>query len=154
MSDIWLVAIGVLDYMRNGTINRFQIIILIFVIYALTAGKKDFKRLDRWIQKKISRWKGNPESKFDEPQSLNNKDHARSQRRKFYIHLIIFVALQVVFILFTDYNLSSIPELIHKLDSIDSDNSNQVMEIMSGVSGISLIWTISIFIHFIISFFP
>ncbi|QKY71245.1 hypothetical protein [Lentibacillus sp. CBA3610] len=154
-SDLWLVTIGILDYMRSGTFDRFQIIIVIFVIYALTAGKKDFRRLDRWIQRKIARLKGDEVSEIDggSERHLYGKEHAKSERKKFYGHFLIFVAIHVGFIFFLGYHPSSLVELIHNLDAIDKDDSlKQVTKLISGTSGISAIWTLILVIDFLWTF--
>lgn len=58
LSDLWLVTLGMLDYMRTGHFNTFQIIIIIAVIYAFTEGKKDIKKLDRFVNRTVHKWKG------------------------------------------------------------------------------------------------
>lgn len=154
-SDLWLVTIGILDYIRSGTIDRFQIIIVIIVIYALTAGKKDFKRLDRWIQKKVAHWKGQAAPEFDDEfgQRLNGKEYAKSERKKFYVHFLIFIGIHVCFILFFGYDPSSLLELIRDLDALDKENSSkQVVKLINGISGISAIWSLILVIDFVYSF--
>src|SRR5690625_143590 len=42
-------------YRETGEITTFQIIIAIFLIYAVTFGISDFKRLDRYIKQKVGK---------------------------------------------------------------------------------------------------
>ncbi len=39
-------------YRETGEISSLQIIITIFVLYAITFGYQDFRKLDRWMKKK------------------------------------------------------------------------------------------------------
>src|SRR5690625_1471276 len=58
IADLFL---GWVDYQQTGEFSLFQIIVVIFVIYAVTSGRSDFQRLDAWVQRKIAAWKGEPE---------------------------------------------------------------------------------------------
>ncbi|MED4164631.1 hypothetical protein P4642_18305, partial [Halalkalibacterium halodurans] len=44
-------------YNKTGEISTLQIIITVFVLYAITFGIGDFKKLDRWMRQKIGGWK-------------------------------------------------------------------------------------------------
>ncbi|GGA36565.1 hypothetical protein GCM10007416_06860 [Kroppenstedtia guangzhouensis] len=149
LSDLWLATIGVLDYMRTGHLNQFQIIIGIALIYALTAGKKDFKRLDRWIQRKVAVWKGEePPKSDDKPERrLYGKEHAKSERKKFYVHFFLFVAAHFAFALFFDYVPSEVVKWLRHLDVNFSLNDES-----ESISRISAIWVKVLIIDFIWSF--
>ncbi|GGJ45347.1 hypothetical protein [Virgibacillus salexigens] len=56
LSDLWLLTLGILDFMRTGHFNTFQIIIIIAVIYAFTEGKKDIKKIDGFVNRTITKW--------------------------------------------------------------------------------------------------
>src|SRR5690625_1957259 len=51
LSDLWLLALGVLDYIETGSIDAFQIVIVVVLIYAFIAGKSDLKKLVRLIKR-------------------------------------------------------------------------------------------------------
>src|SRR5690625_7332338 len=53
LSDLWLLALGVLDYIETGSIDAFQIVIVVVLIYVFTAGKSDLQKLDRMIKRKF-----------------------------------------------------------------------------------------------------
>lgn len=67
LSDSWLVLIGMLDYAHTKSIDLFHIVTMLFLLYALTIGKKDIKKLDEQIKEKVAKWKGrSPDQDQDE----------------------------------------------------------------------------------------
>src|SRR5690625_3215685 len=38
LSDLWLLTLGVIDYVKLGSIDAFQIVIIVVLIYAFTVG--------------------------------------------------------------------------------------------------------------------
>src|SRR5690625_667073 len=50
-------ALAFYIYQITGEISTFQIIIGVFVFYALTFGIFDFLKLDRWMRRKIGTWR-------------------------------------------------------------------------------------------------
>jgi len=93
IADIFL---GWVDYQQTGEFSSFQIIIVIFVIYAVTSGRSDFQRLDGWVQRKIASWKGEPEPEpisTVKPVPKYGKEHAKHERHGWYSHAIIFLQL-------------------------------------------------------------
>lgn len=87
-------------YFETGEISTFQIVIAVFIVYALTFGINDFLKLDQWMRIKIGKFRG--------VDLLTEKDHkiikrnedpryiARKNRISAYIHLMIFVIGQSV----------------------------------------------------------
>jgi hypothetical protein len=49
-----LLALAVWDFASTGNVNAYTIFIGALLAYALTAGKKDMKRLDAWMSRKLS----------------------------------------------------------------------------------------------------
>jgi hypothetical protein len=49
-----LVALAVWDFAANGNVSTYTIFIGAILVYALTAGKRDMKRLDAWMERKLS----------------------------------------------------------------------------------------------------
>jgi hypothetical protein len=49
-----LLALGVWDFAKNGTVNAYTLFIGAIVLYSLTAGKRDLKRLDAWMSRKLT----------------------------------------------------------------------------------------------------
>lgn len=52
ISDLWLLILAVIVYLKTGEIDTFQIIILLALIYGFTEGKKDLKKLDIYFEKR------------------------------------------------------------------------------------------------------
>lgn len=114
LSQLFLVAFvcmivleGVLAlavYRATGEIDTFQIVILVFIVYAFTFGIGDFKRLDRWIKQKVGHWQGvdllTDEDKQIMQQQKDPIYRARKYRREWFIHTIIFVLAHVFFFIF------------------------------------------------------
>lgn len=89
-------------FQKTGEISTLQIIISIFVLYAVTFGIGDFKKFDRWMRQRIGKWKG-IDLLTDKDRHLVNmqKDPsyvARRYRRSSYIHIVLFLTAQVIFI--------------------------------------------------------
>src|SRR5690625_599427 len=80
LSDLWLLALGVLDYIETGSIDAFQIVIVVVLIYVFTAGKSDLQKLDRMIKRKFEKRK-NP-SLNNEINSHNNTIDVFKERKK------------------------------------------------------------------------
>jgi hypothetical protein len=52
-----IVALGIVYWVKTGEISTYQFLIAGLVIYAVTIGREDARRLDRWLGAKISRWR-------------------------------------------------------------------------------------------------
>lgn len=65
--------LGVLIYRVTGEFSTFQIIIIIFVLYACTFGIFDFIKLDRWMRRKIGNWRGIDLLTETDHQAIENK---------------------------------------------------------------------------------
>lgn len=102
LSDLWLLVIGILDYRNTGEFDTFQIIIIIFLLYAFTFGKNDIKKLDRWIRRAIKKWKGIPLDESDVGENLYGMAYAFNQGKEFALHAILFVVAIMVFSFFAD----------------------------------------------------
>jgi hypothetical protein len=49
-----LLALAVWDLAANGNVNTYTIFIGAILVYALTAGKRDMKRLDAWMERRLA----------------------------------------------------------------------------------------------------
>jgi hypothetical protein len=49
-----LVGLAVWDFAKTGNVNVYTIVIGAILIYALTVGKRDMKRLDSWMERKLA----------------------------------------------------------------------------------------------------
>jgi len=48
-----LLGLAVWDFAKNGSVNTYTIFIGAIVVYALTAGKRDMRRFDAWMSRKL-----------------------------------------------------------------------------------------------------
>jgi hypothetical protein len=48
-----ILALGVWDFAVTGRVSAYTLFIAGLLLYALTAGKKDLKRLDAWMSRRI-----------------------------------------------------------------------------------------------------
>jgi hypothetical protein len=48
-----LLALAVWDFAETGSVSAYTIFIGAILLYALTVGKRDMKRLDAWMARKI-----------------------------------------------------------------------------------------------------
>ena len=50
-----ILLLGVVDWIRTGRLSAYQIVIAALLVYALTLGREDARRLDRWLGVRVSR---------------------------------------------------------------------------------------------------
>lgn len=48
-----ILALGIWDFADSGTVSSYTIFIVVLIAYSLTFGKKDMRRLDRWMARKL-----------------------------------------------------------------------------------------------------
>lgn len=147
LSDLWLLALGVLDYIETGSIDAFQIVIVVVLIYVFTAGKSDLQKLDRMIKRKFEKRK-NP-SLNNEINSHNNTLDVFKERKKeikrLGLHLTIYLVVMGIFMLlygFKSLDLSSEKNLVDKIVYLIG-NGFFNNELASKISGI---WTLVILV--------
>ncbi|MER1956958.1 MAG: hypothetical protein ABS942_06245 [Solibacillus sp.] len=58
VNDLWIAFLAVMDYQRTGEFSWYQIIAVVFILYALTLGKSDMKKLDEVIKRKVAEKRG------------------------------------------------------------------------------------------------
>lgn len=147
LSDLWLLALGVLDYIETGSIDAFQIVIVVVLIYVFTAGKSDLQKLDRMIKRKFEKRK-NP-SLNNEINSHNNTIDVFKERKKeikrLGLHLTIYLVVMGIFMLlygFKSLDLSSEKNIVDKIVYLIG-NGFFNNELASKISGI---WTLVILV--------
>ncbi|MFD1706879.1 hypothetical protein ACFSCZ_09065 [Siminovitchia sediminis] len=102
-SDVWLLVLGILDYRHTGTFDTFQVVILIFLFYALTFGRNDMKNLDRWVKRKIKKVKGEPLHEDQNSMKLYGMAYAIKQGKDLMKHVLMFAAVMIVMSFFVDF---------------------------------------------------
>lgn len=48
------VTLGIINFIATRHVDLFTLIIVLLIIYGVTIGKKDIKRLDKWAREKYS----------------------------------------------------------------------------------------------------
>jgi hypothetical protein len=48
-----ILALGIWDYVETGAVSSYTVFIVALIAYSLTLGKKDMRRLDRWMARKL-----------------------------------------------------------------------------------------------------
>ncbi|MBM7553498.1 hypothetical protein [Thalassobacillus pellis] len=144
---------GFFDYLRTGEFTSYQIIVLILIVYAFTYGKSDFKKLDRYIQTKVAAWKGEPLPEKEKLKKLSGKEHAKKERKQFYIHLIIYMALHVIFALLFGFSDSILQagSTGGFLDAWFDASDSTIPFNNTNVNNVTRIWTLILVIDGIIS---
>lgn|SRR5690625_144486 len=148
--------IGWLIYQDTGEISNFQIIITVFLLYAVTLGVSDFKKLDRWMRDKIGNWRGvNLLTKQDLRKMKQAKDPkyiARKYRISSIIHLIIFIIVQAI--LWSYGSVNSIQDAIYYLSDlswIGVEDAAKTPYANETAYGLSIVWGIIFIIDFVYS---
>ena len=55
VDNLVILGLGAVDYLLTGEFEAYQITILIVLLYGVTFGKRDFKRLDAYLKRKITK---------------------------------------------------------------------------------------------------
>ncbi|ASV67932.1 hypothetical protein MKX67_22165 [Cytobacillus sp. FSL W7-1323] len=154
VNDLWIATMGFMDYMRTGEFTSYQVVILIVIVYAFTYGKSDFRKLDRFIQKKVANWRGETINIEDQVKELDGKEFAAVERKHFFMHLLIFLGVHILLALFLGLSnqfstISSIGDFFQQWFA--SSNAAFPFD-HSATNNLSRIWTIILVIDGLISF--
>lgn len=149
------VYIGWVDYKVTGEFSKFQFIIIIFIVYAATSGLSDFRRLDVAIQRKVARWKGEPEPEISvKLPPKYGRAHAKHERKGWYIHLLIFTIVQCVMILFVGVSDQFTIEQLFEKEFYEAlfDDSHHGIYANEGLNDLFKLWLVILVIDGVISF--
>jgi hypothetical protein len=53
LDTLGILALGILDFARTGEVSGYTLFIAALLAYALTWGKKDLRRLDAWMARRV-----------------------------------------------------------------------------------------------------
>ncbi|MDL4841079.1 hypothetical protein [Aquibacillus rhizosphaerae] len=107
------IPLAALDYIYTGHASLFHFIVLFIYGYAILRGPKDMLHLDHYIQKITEKWKNQtPYRGSTIIRSTHTSDfinyYSTMLRKKFYIHLLLFVFFQVILLPFSNYHLTNL----------------------------------------------
>lgn len=151
-----------LVYRVTGDISTFQIVIAIFVLYAVTFGIFDFLKLDRWMRQKIGAWRGIDLLTEKDVQRIEQHQNPQYIARKYRIsstvHLIIFMIGQTALWMHGTESLSELFSYLQDLSWMDTGEFADSPYANEATYSIGMLWMIIFFIDFVWSwsytFFP
>lgn len=154
--------LALLLYNKTGEIETFQIVVMIFLLYACTFGILDFKKLDRWMRMKIGKWRGvellTPKDLEKMARQKDPRYIAKKYRMSSMIHLFVFVVIQAAFWIYGTSGLGQIIDYMQDLSWIGTENVAETPYANEVLYRVSLIWGIVFVVDFIWSwsytFFP
>lgn len=146
-------TVAITVYQGTGKIETFQIVVMLFVIYACTFGIVDFKKLDRWMREKIGRWRGIQLLSDKEIDIMNKQKDpkyiAKKYRYSSIAHLIVFVAVQAGFWVYGLGGTDRIMDYFMDLSWIGTENVAETPYTNETIYGISMVWGIIFIVDFI-----
>ncbi len=144
-----------LVYLETGEFTTFQIVIMIFIIYAGTFGVSDFKRMNRWVKDKVGKWKGiDLLTEKDREIMAYLKDPkviARRARYWFYAHTVVFISAIYVFWLLYGNDSYSLDYFIVNLEWYGDELLEPQPFTSELITNIVRIWTIVFVVDSIIN---
>ncbi|PFK47569.1 hypothetical protein COI93_01365 [Bacillus cereus] len=148
LNEVFILALGVIDYYETGKFSNFQIITVVILLYALFYGKKDLKKLDIRVQKLFAKWRNEPLPRIEETVELTGWAYAKQEIGQWSIHLVLFIVVHIIF--FFMYGLVPIEQW--------GDWLEKGIVLNEAASRVSKIWGVVLLIDTIITcsyvFFP
>jgi hypothetical protein len=97
LDNALIAGLGFLDFRRTGEFSAYQLVAAAIVVYGLTYGTRDFRRLDAYLKRKVAGLRGKPRSS-ETPARTPARDKAQKNRRSWYVHLVVFAAGQAALV--------------------------------------------------------
>lgn len=142
-------------YRQTGEISSFQIIVLVFIVYACTFGIADFKNLDRTIRKKVGSWRGVDLLTDHDRKMLSLRQSPRYKAKKarqwWYGHALVYLIGHFVFWSLYGQPGSSFTDWITDWSWWNEEENAVSPYINEGITRISRIWTLIFILDTIIS---
>lgn len=140
-------------YRMTGEISTFQIVIAVFVLYACTFGIFDFLRLDRWMRRKIGKWRGVElltEKDYDViARNKNPKYIAKKYRWSSTVHLVVFLVVQSIFWMYGTKDIEEMFSYIRDLSWIETGRFEDSPYPNETIYSIGMLWGLIFIIDFI-----
>ena len=130
----------------------YQIIIVIFIVYAMTFGKTDFKKLDFFIKRQVAKYKGESITTLQNPIQQHGLAYALIEWKHFLAHMLVFVVLHIIF--FFTFGLSDSLIDIPKENWFGSWFNKETSTVPfkhEGINKLSQVWLLVILIDFVIT---
>lgn len=150
LNELFLALLVIYDYIQTGKISIFQVVTAIFYIYLIFEGRKEFARLDLYFKKKVAIWKGEAVPDFQKNNDMKEKrygqTHAKEEREGWYIHLLIFIIAQIIFInisSFANWQAFSLNQVGNWFQIYKDQKINQVNSVWGIILIIDFFWSFS-----------
>jgi len=150
LNELFIALIAIYDYVETGKVSSFQVITVLFFIYLISLGKKDFLQLERFFKRKIAIWKGEPVPELPHKeihkQEQYGKMHAKEERKGWYSHLLIFIIAQLIFINmsgFAGWQEFSLNRLKNTFQIYEDNKINHANSVWGIILIIDFIWSFS-----------
>ncbi|WP_416829226.1 hypothetical protein [Ectobacillus polymachus] len=160
VNDMWIATMGFFDYLKTNIFSNYQIVIIVFLVYALTYGKNDFRKLDAFMQRQVAAWKGQPIPKVEGVKKLYGKEHARHERKQFFIHFLVYVIAHIIFLVMFGFSdqITSFRDIENVLSHWFEEKQTNFPSNNPTINNISRVWSLILAIDAVISlsytFFP
>ena len=151
VNDLWIAFLAFMDYRRSGEFSVFQIAILIFIVYALTFGKSDFKKLDLFIKRQVARFRGETIPASEMPVQRYGLDLALYEWKQFTGHLFMFALLHIVFAFAFGLSDQFKSLQIDQWLSLLNNDDKEIPFNHEGVNSVSTVWRIILIVDFFIT---
>lgn len=145
--------LAILIYQETKEISAFQMVVIIFVLYACTFGMTDFKKLDRWMRRKIGKWR-DVELLTEKDYEIMERDKdsrfiARKYRWTSTLHLVVFVVVQTAFWMYGTADTEELLGYIRDFSWIEAGNFEESPYPNETFYFIGMIWGLVFIIDFI-----
>jgi len=142
-------------YRETGEMAAFQLVVIVFVLYACTFGIYDFKKLDRWMRWKVGNWRG-VELLTAQDRAIMAKQRdpqyiAKVNRKSAMVHLLVFFVVQAGFWIYGLWSISDIPNYLTDWSWLDAEHVAATPYANETMLQISRIWAIVFVVDFIYS---
>lgn len=148
-------VLGLYVYKQTGEFSSFQIVISVFIVYAVTFGVFDFIRLDRWMRNRIGKLRGvnllTEKDRHIIEQNKNPKYLAKKYRITSTIHLVIFVIVQGIFWSMGTDSITEMKAYMTDLSWIEEGVAENSPYPNDTLYGIGMIWGIVFIVDFLYS---
>ncbi|MDM5157234.1 hypothetical protein QUF88_26475 [Bacillus sp. DX1.1] len=142
LNEVFILALGVMDYYETGKFSNFQVIVVVILLYALFYGKKDLKKLDHRMQRLVAKWRNEPLPVIEEPAELTGWAYAKQELGQWGLHLVLFVAIHLIF--FFMYGLAPFEQWVNWLE--------KGIVLNEAASRVSQVWGVVFLIDTVITF--
>ncbi|WP_332697358.1 hypothetical protein [Halalkalibacter lacteus] len=103
LCTIFQALLAGINYYLTGKVSFFQVIIILFILYASTLGSSDFKRLDYYIQQKTKKYRGLIDTTVKKDDILA---YVKYRQQLFFIHTTAIFIIHFVWFAI-DFNTSN-----------------------------------------------